>query len=206
MSATTEVATGATDWNAAETAESFGSNAALPPAGGGVNVGVADDDAAADALRSLHEDAVRVAKANRGKLPGSIQEQERRRAEEFGVAASRATRAQDLIIRDIKAGLRERVMAAANDGFHSVNILEFNGFDQYAFTDERDGTTTSFLYVFLVLGPRAHEHKERQYMTTFGYRPLMDRLRDELGLFGIKHYHVRSTNTNQVRIAWGRRR
>ena len=161
-------------------------------AGGDVNV-------ASTLLEALHADAVRTSAANRSKLHDSIREQERRRAEEMRHTIQLATRAQDRILQDVKAGLRDKVMQAAGGGLRSANILEFNGSDQYA----ADDGTSSLLYVFLVLGPRPHEHKERRYMQEFGYRPLLARLRDELGhLFVVKHYHTRSTNVNQIRIMW----
>lgn len=186
----------------AEAAGGDGAKCTRPLPGGDVNN--ASNDGLQESLRALHADAVRASDANRGNLYVGMREQDRRRAEEFRNVTHLAGYAQDCIFNDILKGLRDKVMQAADAGFRSANILEFNGFDQYVLTGLEGGTTT-FLWVFLVLGPRQHEHWERRQVQRFGYRPLLAKLQDKLGgVFGVKHYHNRSTNVNQIRITWGR--
>ena len=92
--------------------------------------------------------------------------------------------AQDLLLAALTEGLAERVLQAAREGKHELDLLAFQGSDTF------DG---EFCYLYLLKGPRQREE---------GVHPLLPRLRRELSPFVVRHVWKAGTVQNRVVVAW----
>lgn len=136
-------------------------------------------------LTALYAEAV-AATAN------AVQEADDARLQDMQATGQRMRDEQARLYSLVMDALPGAVREAAAKGQRVATVLEFSGSDKL---DE-------FCYLYMLKGPHAHEH--RHEMRLMGVKPLMHRLRDELGRagFGVHHAWQRATNQNTLAVTW----
>ena len=136
-------------------------------------------------LSALYAEAVATTAA-------AVQHAEDARLQDMQATGQRMREEQALLYDRVMDALPGAVREAAAKGQRVATILEFAGSDKL---DE-------FCYLYMLKGPHAHEH--RHEMRQMGVKPLMYRLRDELGRagFGVHHAWQRATNQNTLAVTW----
>ena len=86
--------------------------------------------------------------------------------------------------------LENAVLSAAAGGGRSATVLEFRGgdiFDKYS-------------TLFMLLG--GHDPERRRDLESYGFEPLMSKIRDAVKPFRLTHEWDRETNKNALVVTW----
>jgi len=126
--------------------------------------------------------------------PGAGGEAEAQAEAALDALADRAREACDAVVAGVRARVIAGVPAAAAAGRDRLEVLAFSG------TDVAAGGVS---YVFLARGPGAREPGLRAGLRARGFCTLLDRLRQELRPFGVRHHWDRALNHNTVHVGWG---